>query len=65
MTPGQLLKYSHPVDAAEASLRFILLADCGNRVHMELVCDWPLPPVECVATGEVLPADAPYPLIPA
>ena len=53
MKPMQIVKYSRPLPGEE-DLRFVLIEDNGDRVLIELVCDEPIPPRECVAKDEVV-----------
>ena len=53
LQPGDIVKYSRPVDETESAARFVLLENNGDRVTIRLVCDLPIPPVECVAASEV------------
>jgi hypothetical protein len=57
MTPGDIVKLVHPVDRAEASARFVLIEDNGDRCLIRLICDLPIAPVECVLRGEIEKAE--------
>jgi hypothetical protein len=57
MTTGDIVRLAHPVDRAEASARFVLIEDNGDRCLIRLICDLPIPPVECVLKGEIVKAE--------
>lgn len=52
MNIGQTVKYSSPIDG-EHDLRFTLLEHNGERVLIQLICNEPIRPVECVKASEV------------
>ncbi len=52
MLAPRVVKYSRP-EPGEEDLRFRLVEDNGDRVLIELICDLPIPPRECVAAAEV------------
>jgi hypothetical protein len=52
---GSVVKNSRPTEG-EADLRFILKEDNGNRVLIELICDYRIKPLETVAEDEIEPA---------
>lgn len=54
MKPGEIVKYSKPVDAVEAAFRFVLLAQPEKgRVDIQLICDERVKPIETVAAEEI------------
>lgn len=53
MKQGDTVKYSKPLDAEEAQLRFLLLEHNGDRVAIQLICDETIKPVETVEVSEV------------
>jgi hypothetical protein len=53
MMPQQIVRYSRP-GPGEENIRFQLVEDNGDRVLIELICDLPIPPRECVASDEVV-----------
>ena len=54
MKANDIVKYSRPVDALEAELRFILLRKPEKgRVDIQLICDDRIKPVETVEIGEI------------
>ncbi|MCZ7636725.1 MAG: hypothetical protein M5U12_12245 [Verrucomicrobia bacterium] len=54
MKANDIVKYSKPVDAEEARLRFILLRDPEKgRADIQLICDWRIKPIETVEVGEI------------
>jgi hypothetical protein len=57
MQAGDTVKFTRPQDAREAAARFKLVEDRGDRVLIELICNLPIRPTECVATVEIQPAD--------
>jgi hypothetical protein len=56
MKLNDVVKYSKP-QKGEEGLRFILREINGDRVLIELICDWAIKPTEVVAIGEVCKAD--------
>ena len=52
MDHPKIVKYSRPQPGEEAA-RFLLVEDNGDRVLIELICDLPIRPRECVARDEV------------
>jgi hypothetical protein len=58
MKRGEIVKYSRPVNAAEAGFRFVLMNEPENgRVDIRLICDERIKPIETVEAGEVEVAD--------
>jgi len=52
--PGDVVKYSRPVDEEEAKFRFILLNEpVKGRVDIQLICDDRIKPIEALEAGEV------------
>jgi hypothetical protein len=49
---GSVVKYARPAEG-EADLRFILKEDNGDRVLIELICDYRIKPLEMVANDEI------------
>jgi hypothetical protein len=43
--PGQIVKFKNPTPL-EVNVRFTVIKDNGNRVHVQLVCDWTLKPMQ-------------------
>ena len=56
MKPNDIVKYSKP-QKGEEDIRFILREVNGDRVLIELICDWAIKPTEVVAISEVCKAD--------
>jgi len=56
-TPGTIVKYANPQNAAEAQARFIVKEERGERVLIEFVCDLPIRPTECVPAADVVSAE--------
>jgi len=50
---GETVKYAKPVDASEAECSFILIEHNGDRCLIRLICEMPIPPVECVPIFEI------------
>jgi hypothetical protein len=50
---GDTVKYSKPLNTDEAGCRFVLVEHNGDRCLIRLICDLPIPPVECVPTSEI------------
>jgi hypothetical protein len=58
MKANDIVKYSKPVSAEEAGLRFILLRDPEKgRADIQLICDYRIKPIETVEVAEIEPAD--------
>ena len=58
MKRGDIVKYSRPVNEAEAAFRFVLLHEPERgRVDIQLICDDRIKPIETVEAGEVEPAE--------
>jgi len=54
MKRGDIVKYSRPVNAAEAEFRFIQLNEPEKgRVDIQLICDARIKPIETVEADEV------------
>ncbi len=60
MKVGDTVKYAHP-QPGEEDLRFILLEHNGDRVAIQLICDWRIKPVETVDLREVVNALVQHP----
>lgn len=60
MKVNDIVKYSRPQNEEEKNFRFRLLEihrDVENpRVHIQLICDWRIKPVEVVALRDIEPA---------
>jgi len=56
MNANDIVKYSNP-QQGEADIRFVLREINGDRVLIELICDWSIRPTEVVAISEVCKAD--------
>ena len=56
MKINDLVKYSKP-QKGEEDIRFVLREINGDRVIIELICDWAIKPTEVVALSEVCKAD--------
>lgn len=56
MKVNDIVKYSKPANEEEASFRFVLADDRGDRVAIRLICDETIQPVEVVAKDEVCAA---------
>ncbi len=60
MQVNDVVKYSQPQNNEERKLRFNVLEIHRDvetpRVHIQLVCDWRINPVEVVALTDVEPA---------
>ena len=56
MKVNDIVKYSKP-QKGEEDIRFVLRELNGDRVLIELVCDWAIKPTEVVAVNEVCKAD--------
>jgi hypothetical protein len=52
-----IVKYITP-QKGEEDLHFVLREINGDRVLIELICDWAIKPTEVVAISEVCKADA-------
>jgi len=57
---NDVVKYSRPQNEDERTFRFNVLEihrDVENpRVHIQLICDWRIKPVEVVALADIEPA---------
>jgi len=60
MKVNGVVKYSRPQNEEEGKFRFRVLEihrDVENlRVHIQLICDWRIKPVEVVALTDIEPA---------
>ena len=56
MKTNDIVKYSKP-RKGEEDIRFVLRELNGDRVLIELICDWAIKPTEVVAISEVCKAD--------
>jgi hypothetical protein len=56
MKTNDTVKYSKP-QKGEENLRFVLREINGDRVFIELICDWTIKPIESVPIAEVCPAN--------
>ena len=56
MKTNDIVKYSKP-QKGEADIRFVLRELNGDRVLIELICDWAIKPTEVVAISEVCEAN--------
>ena len=56
MRIGDIVKYRKP-QSQERDIRFILRELNGDRVLIELICDYRIKPLETVSTHEVCLAD--------
>ena len=56
MKANDIVKYSKP-QKGEEDIRFVLREINGDRVLIELICDWAIKPTEVVAISEVCKAD--------
>ena len=56
MKVNEIVKYSKP-QKGEEDIRFILREINGDRVLIELICDWAIKPTETVAISQVCKAD--------
>lgn len=56
MKTNDIVKYSKP-QQGEEDIRFVLREINGDRVLIELICDWAIKPTEVVAVSEVCKAD--------
>lgn len=56
MKVKDIVIYSKP-QKGEEDIRFVLLEINGDRVLIEMVCDWAIKPTEVVAISEVCKAD--------
>ncbi len=57
MKINDIVKYSKPAKGEE-EIRFVLREVNGDRVLIELICDWAIKPVETLPITEVCIADA-------
>ncbi len=51
---GSIVRYAHPAEG-ESEFRFVLKEDNGDRVLIELICDYRIKPLETVPIGEIAP----------
>jgi hypothetical protein len=56
MKTNDTVKYRKP-QKGEENLRFVLREINGDRVLIELICDWTIKPTETVQIAEVCPAN--------
>lgn len=56
MKINDTVKYSKP-QAGEEDIRFVLREINGDRVMIELICDWSIKPVETVSLSEICSAN--------
>lgn len=56
MKPNGCVKYRKPKQGEE-DIRFIVREINGDRVLVELICDWAIKPVEALPIDEVCSAD--------
>lgn len=56
MKINDIVKYSKP-QKGEEDIRFTLREINGDRVLIEMICDWTIKPTETVAISEVCKAD--------
>jgi len=56
MKENDIVRYSKP-QIGEEDIRFILREINGDRVLIEMVCEWTIKPTETVAISEVCKAD--------
>ena len=56
MRINDIVKYCKP-QKGEEDIRFVLREINGDRVLIELICDWTIKPTEVVAISEVCKAD--------
>lgn len=56
MKPNDIVKYSRPQEGEE-DLRFGLIEVNGNRVLIQLICDYTIKPTETVLLTDVIKAD--------
>jgi hypothetical protein len=56
MKINDIVRYSKP-QKGEEDIRFVLREINGDRVLIELICDWRFRPTEVVAVSEVCKAD--------
>ena len=56
MNIHKIVKYSRP-QPGEEDARFVLVEDNGDRVLIELICDLPIHPRECVPKDEIVETD--------
>jgi hypothetical protein len=56
MKTNDSVKYRKP-QKGEENLRFVLREINGDRVLIELICDWTIKPTETVQIAEVCPAN--------
>lgn len=51
-TPGEIVKYSNPVNEAEVNARFTVIENRGDRLLVQYVCDAYLKPQNCFSITE-------------
>ena len=56
MKLNDIVRYSKP-QTGEENIRFVLREINGDRVMIELICDWVIKPTETVPITEVCKAD--------
>lgn len=56
MKINDIVRYSKP-QKGEEDIRFTLREINGDRVLIEMICDWTIKPTETVASDEVCSAD--------
>jgi len=56
MKTNDIVKYSKP-QKGEKDIRFLLREINGDRVLIEMICEWVIKPTEMVAITEVCKAD--------
>jgi hypothetical protein len=56
MTKGQTVKFAAPTTPEEASERFTVLEDRGDRVLVAFICDLAIAPTYVYATAEMVEA---------
>ena len=54
MKTGDIVKYGNP-QPGEDDIRFVLREINGDRVLIELVCNWTIRPIETVMASDVCP----------
>jgi hypothetical protein len=57
MNVNDIVKYARPQNQEEENFRFRLLEIHRDvekpRAHIQLICDWPVPPIEVVAVSDI------------
>ena len=56
MKINDIVRYSRP-QKGEEDIRFVLREVNGDRVLIEMICEWVIKPTETVAISEVCKAD--------